>query len=246
MRYGTMSRYRPRFGRGFKSFRRPAASYRRKRFFGAKTRSYLKGKSYKLQTASYFGNIYPSINDNAAVPIVQFDQSARTVWFGTQYTPGAALPMGMAAGVYDALNNPTTVGNGMLAKVNARDANIDFATKTYSAATVTTAGVIAGWNRLNPQINIRNVYVKAIKITAVVRDLTQTQMFFIEQESLAQEVPKFRESIGKARCYVKTRPVPGQPVGNVQWRIPDINIGGAVGSRLKVKIYYKMKKIANS
>lgn len=244
-RSGASFGYRKSYGRSYKSFRKPSASYSRYRTFGNKTRAYLKYKGTKLQTCSHFVNILSAHND--AANGILFTQSARTSWFGSRYDPNAVMPQGVQPGVLDPnTQNPTDNGNGMLNEVNLRCPNIDFTSMSYSALTVTAGDIITAWNRLNPHIDVRRVYFKAVKLTAVSADLTRTHMFFVRTASMAAGDPaKFRESIGSARAYIKTRPLANQGLGNAQWTIPEVVLGGPVNARVKLKLYYKMKKLAN-
>lgn len=229
----TTPRYYPKrnYTRSYGQNRSPAV---RRRYFGKKAAQYVKSRRGKLLTTSYYGNFLPWWNDQAANPPVLASPNAQWVWLGQNFAP-------------DAAGNPTNNGDGLLYQVNLRDNIIDYRNRRYSAMTVSAAGITNSWARLNPNIDIKNVFVKGVKVTCVSRDTTQTDMFFVMTRRSTQTPLKFRESLTKTKAYFKTAKL--DPVadaaaianGTVRWKLDDNWIGGPVGARIKVKLYYKIK-----
>jgi len=169
------------------------------------------------------------------VPTVVASAAAQAVWLG----PGVVL---------DGQGNPTTNGDGLLNEVHKRDPIIDFNNHRYSAMSIRPQDLANLWAPLNPNIAFTSLYVKAIKVTCIARDTTQTDMFYMmTRNGLNSGYPKFRESLGKSKLYMATQkldPVAGVAAvaaNSIRWNLPENWIGGPVGARIKVKMFYKLK-----
>ena len=150
---------------------------------GRRTRMYLKGK--KFQVFKTYNNIKPAFNidesstaglmlgrvDNmnanqgGGIAMVIHDPDAREIWFGPTYAAANVGALHAAGNAFDADANPITNGDGLLDQINRRDPTMDFHKFYYSAMRITQGEIIAAWNRVNRQVAMQQVYVKAIKVS---------------------------------------------------------------------------------
>lgn len=172
-----------------------------------------------------------------------FNQAARDSWFGPLYAAGGAGPV-------DALNNPTTVGNGLLWMVSTKDDNMTFNRWDYSSYPITQTEIIAKWNANNNlagaalQIPATSIFVKGVKVNAQGRNSTMPSLCYLGYKKAG--LYKTREQINSIKGYFSTKKeTVGVNIGGAayHWSLPQIDIGSTVFTRIKITVYYKIKNL---
>ena len=231
---------------------------------GRRTRMYLKGK--KFQVFKTYDNIKPACNidesstaalmvgrvDNmnanqgGGIAMINHDPDAREVWFGPAYAAANLQALLAAGNALDGDNNPINNGDGLLDQINRRDQSLDFHKYYYSAMRIAQGDIIAAWNRVNRQVAMHQVYVKAIKVSVRHRGPQYEALTYLAYRKWNGGVAdlKIREGVNKVKGYFKVTKQTQPNAQGMLWDMPAIWVAGYAYSRVMIKVYFKIKNIA--
>jgi len=239
MKYRRFKRYRRSFRkryprRGFKSrySRYHKKRFTRRRFYGRKTRYYLKKRSGKFLSFSFMGSIKPSNVRQGDMSEATADKASRKAWYGDKFEDTT-----------NHISDDTQEVSGLARLVKAHNPDISYASGDWGAIKPTQAMISEAWTRIGNQ-NFGWHYFKAIKVSIMGETLLDNQPFFSMYDKAPDRgrPPKYRSQLGKMRIYLRTLKIEGQGMGVPAWELPNCVIGGRVGSRYKIKVWYKPKR----
>ena len=194
-----------------------------------------------LEGSIIMGTANPSILaiTGAAVNVTPHNADARLAWYGDQYAIGAG-------GAVDGFNNPTGMGNGLLAEVAKRDPMMGITRWDYSGFDVTPALIRQKWNAVNNggglvAIPATQVFFKGIKVNVLGRHMDRPGLMYLGTKKSNQHPYKLREQVGKLRAYIPCVREKVQQPTLMFWSMKPTTVGGPVGSRVRVTCYYKIK-----
>jgi len=253
------------------SFRRRTTSYKGRRLpkivFSNRNAKRMRTRPMGFQKFVYFENIRPAQNisqENAALclsgqanaiqvaippaavgPPMPFVQEARDAHFGPAYALGAG-------GAVDGNQNPTTNGDGVLAQLALRDPVMDSARWDYSSYALTAEEITDAWDARNNgggfvAVPSTAVYFKGVKINLITRSLNSPSLCYLSTRKSLNHPFNIREQVGKIKGYYPTIPskvaVAAGAGRLINWTIPEIVATSTVFTRIKVTVYYKVKKV---
>lgn len=231
-------KFRPRSRFSRRSFRRRRVfgrrrSFRRRRLFGRRARRYIRSRTSRWNVLTWSDVIKPAQAKAARAA----DEDSRLAWFGVKDSR-------LTDAVQEAATTNTNTLYG-LAKLHSHDLTVS---SDYGAVMLKQQDALDQFTELGNR-DFGFMYFKAVKITVMQPDpLSQKSLFAMDVNLIQPAKPvKFRNIIGKLKIY--KRIFPYRPTGKEMqteygtpmWQVPAITFGGPVGSRYKIKYWYKSK-----